>query len=82
VFCVNETDQIPDAPGFTRCEMFQVAPNWLSGCESKRAQSPHHAGMQVVFADTHVTTLAGSMDPEAWAGICHPGDGLPAKSDW
>ena len=82
VFCVNETDQIPDAPGFTRCEMFQVAPNWVSECESRRAQTPHPAGMQVVFADTHVTTLDGSMDPEAWAGICHPGDGLPAMASW
>ena len=82
VFCVNETDQIPDAPGFTRCEMFQVAPNWVSECESRRAQTPHPAGMQVVFADTHVATLDGSMDPEAWAGICHPGDGLPAMANW
>jgi prepilin-type N-terminal cleavage/methylation domain-containing protein len=81
VFCVNETDQIPDAPGFTRCEMFQVAPNWLSGCESKRAQTPHPAGMQVVFADTRVVTLAGSIDPEAWAGICHPADGLSTVVD-
>jgi prepilin-type N-terminal cleavage/methylation domain-containing protein len=80
VFCVNETDQIPDAPGFTRCEMFQVAPNWLSECESKRAQTPHHAGMQVVFADTHVATLAGSMTPDTWAGLCHPSDGLPTGS--
>lgn len=81
VFCVNETDQSPNAAGYTRCAMFQVAPNWLTRCDSTRAQSPHPGGMNVAFGDGSVRPVDGSMSEDAWAALCHPNDGLPTGSD-
>jgi len=79
VFCVNEKDQTPDAPGYTRCGLFQVAPHWLTGCDSSVAQTAHPGGMKVALGDGGVRGLAADIDPETWARVCHPADGLAAE---
>src|SRR5262249_16684632 len=40
-FCVNNVNQTPTEPGYPACYPFQVQPNWITGCDSTRAQSPH-----------------------------------------
>jgi len=81
VFCVNEKDQTPDTPGFTRCAMFQVAPHWLQACDSSLAQTAHPGAMKVALGDGSVRGVAGSLDPQTWAQVCHPADGL-SGADW
>jgi len=75
VFCINEDLQTPETAGFRPCRLFQVTPNWLSGCDSTRAQSSHPGGIPVAFVDGSVRSLAGGMAEEVWSGICHPADG-------
>jgi len=81
VFCVNETMQNPSTAGYTTCSVFQVAPHWIRGCDSSRAQTPHHGGMSVTLADGSVRAVQGDIDPVAWANVCHPADGQ-SVGDW
>jgi len=75
VFCINEELQTPETAGFRPCKLFQVAPNWLSGCDSSRAQSSHQGGIPIAFVDGSVRSLADGMAEAVWAGLCHPADG-------
>jgi len=81
VFCVNETMQTPSTAGYTTCAVFQVAPHWIKGCDSARAQTPHHGGMSVALADASVRAVQGDVNPIVWANVCHPADGQ-AVGDW
>ena len=50
-FCVNNLSQAPNGPGYTRCFKFQVQPNWMTGCDPSRPQTPHTAGINALTAD-------------------------------
>ena len=75
VFCLNETEQTPNTEGYTECLMFQSAPDWLSQCEPRRAQSPHTSIIQVVMGDGSVQSFSGSMADDVWHKLCDPRDG-------
>ena len=80
-FCFNNVQQTPSGPGYAPCGMFQVQPNWLSGCDSKVAQTPHQA-MTICLADGSVHSVRGDIDPQLWAYACDPQDGNPFNIDW
>jgi hypothetical protein len=75
VFCVNHSEQTPTSAGYTTCLKFQTAPDWLTQCESRRAQSPHTAGIHVCLGDGSVRLFGESMDADVWARLCDPRDG-------
>lgn len=82
VFCVNNFEQTPNTAGYVPCAMFQVAPNWLSGCDSTRAQTAHPGGMSVTMGDGSVRGATDSMDEQTWAAVCDPRDGQPTGNAW
>jgi type II secretory pathway pseudopilin PulG len=82
VFCVNEFEQTPSETGYTDCAMFQVAPNWLTGCDTARAQTAHVGGMSVTMGDGSVRGATESMAEEAWASLCDPRDGRAIAGEW
>ena len=75
VFCINNYAQSPTLGSYPPCLMFQVQPNWVSGCESRRAQSPHEQGMNVCLADGSVRFVSGNMNSTIWENVCDPRDG-------
>lgn len=75
VFCINNVSQSPTTAGYTVCNMFQIAPNWINGCDTTRAQSPHATGIQVCLADGSVRLLTSSVTSAVWAQACDPQDG-------
>jgi prepilin-type N-terminal cleavage/methylation domain-containing protein len=81
-FCVNNVNQIPTGPGYPACYLFQVQPNWISGCKSERAQSPHANGITVCLGDGSVRFLSAAISADTWALACDPQDGQPLGSDW
>jgi len=82
VFCVNEFEQTPSAAGYTACAMFQVAPNWLTGCDTTRAQTAHAGGMSVTMGDGSVRGVTDSMAEETWVSLCDPRDGRTIAGEW
>ena len=61
---------------------FQVAPNFLTGCDPARAQSAHKGGLFVALADGSVRFVSGDITPATWAAACDPRDGAPLGGDW
>lgn len=82
VFCVNETSQSPSTTGYTDCAMFQVNPNWISNCDSSRAQTPHPGVMNIGLADGSVRGVDGGISETTWAHLCHPADGQVISGDY
>ncbi|MFM7412881.1 MAG: DUF1559 domain-containing protein [Planctomycetota bacterium] len=82
VFCINEEDQTPDTPGYRPCNAFQTKPNWLSGCDSSRAQSAHPGGIPVALVDGSVRTVADDIEQTVWTNVCHPADGQAIGGAW
>ena len=82
MFCVNEYEQTPKASGYTSCAMFQVAPAWLTGCDSTRAQTAHPGGMSVTMGDGSVRGASDSMDEQTWSAACDPRDGRSVGHEW
>jgi prepilin-type N-terminal cleavage/methylation domain-containing protein len=82
VFCVNNIAQTPVRSGYPPCLLFQNQPNWLTGCDSSRAQSPHPGGISVCLGDGSVRFVSRTISPETWAQACDPRDGNPLGSDW
>ena len=82
VFCINNIGQTPVKPGYPPCSLFQLQPNWITGCDSSRAQSPHPGGIHVCLGDGSVRFVSGTISPETWAQACDPRDGNPLGSDW
>jgi prepilin-type N-terminal cleavage/methylation domain-containing protein len=72
-FCMNGTT--PPLTPYSPCFSFQVAPNWATGCDYRRAQSPHAVGMNVCLGDGSVRFLDGGVDLAIWRAICDPRDG-------
>jgi prepilin-type N-terminal cleavage/methylation domain-containing protein len=75
VFCVNNSSQSPGAVGYPACNLFQVTPNWLTQCDTTRAQTPHPTGIFVAMGDGAVRFVAGGISTTAWAQACDPRDG-------
>ncbi len=80
IFCTNNSNQRPDHTGLQPepCLVFQVAPDWVAGCESRRAQTPHQV-INVGFADGSVHAFSGDMDATVWAKLCNANDGEVAS---
>jgi type II secretory pathway pseudopilin PulG len=70
----------PPAVPYTAVLPFQVAPDWLRGCNCAVAQSPHVNGMTVGICDGSVRFLSDSIDATVWAKICDPRDGAPVDA--
>jgi len=90
VFCANNFDpslpvqnrtQLPQATGYTTCGMFQVAPQFLTECDSSVAQTPHLTAMNTALADGSVRSIAGDISASTWADVCNPADGR-ALTNW
>jgi prepilin-type N-terminal cleavage/methylation domain-containing protein len=81
-FCVNLISQTPQVMGYPKCYLFQVRPNWITGCDSSRAQSPHVGGINVCLGDGSVRFVAASISSTTWAEACDPRDGEPLGTDW
>jgi prepilin-type N-terminal cleavage/methylation domain-containing protein len=82
VFCVNNQAQTPAAPGYPPCLPFQDRPNWVSGCDSSQAQSPHRGGITVCLGDGAIRFVSAGISPATWAQACDPRDGSPLGGDW
>lgn len=81
-FCVNVSSQTPTASGYPACLKFQVQPNWITQCDSRRAQSPHQGGIGVCLGDGSVRFVNASISDALWAQACDPRDGVPLPGDW
>jgi prepilin-type N-terminal cleavage/methylation domain-containing protein len=79
-FCMNGAAP-PDAP-YTPCAKFQITPDWLSGCDSARAQSIHAGGIQVCLGDGSVRFVVAEVADDLWACICDPRDGRVLGKEW
>ncbi|MDB5336317.1 MAG: hypothetical protein JWN70_1936 [Planctomycetaceae bacterium] len=75
VFCLNNYSQVSTPGTYSPCLTFQVQPNWVSTCESRRAQSPHEQGMNICLGDGSVRFVSGNIDSTVWANVCDPRDG-------
>jgi prepilin-type N-terminal cleavage/methylation domain-containing protein len=77
LFCTNVLNQSPTHPGGEppSCLMFQVSPDWVSNCQSVRAQTPHQV-MNAAFGDGSVRAISASVEPEIWAAACNATDGV------
>lgn len=82
VFCTNSLTRTPAAAGYPACALFQVQPNWLTGCDASTAQSPHSGGIQVGMGDGSVRFVNASISAATWATACNPQAGVPLGSDW
>jgi prepilin-type N-terminal cleavage/methylation domain-containing protein len=81
VFCINNLQRTPTGPGYPACGMFQVQPNYLTGCDAKVAQTPH-LSMNVCLGDGSVRALSRNLSPAVWAAVCDPRDGVALGPDW
>ena len=91
VFCANSFDpnlpaqdrtQLPQATGYTTCGLFQVAPQFLTECDSSVAQTPHPTAMNTALADGSIRSIAGDISASTWADVCNPADGRAIGNDW
>ncbi len=81
VFCINQYTQDPGTAGYTPCLKFQDAPQWMSQCESRRAQSPHAGGIHCGLGDGSVRFVNSGIQDTIWQIACDPRDGTPL-GDW
>ena len=72
----------PPTTPYQTCLIFQTAPDWLTQCDTARAQSPHFNGMNVGVADGSVRFLSSNTDATLWANLCDPRDGVALGADW
>lgn len=77
VFCVNQYSQDPGSAGYAPCLKFQDSTNWMTGCESRRAQSPHNGAIHVGLGDGSVRMVNVSINDTVWANACDPREGTP-----
>ena len=69
--------------GYVACDPFQVAPDWLSACDYRRAQSPHVGGINVGMGDGGVQFISKSVSDATWYNLCDPRDGfILGGNDW
>jgi prepilin-type N-terminal cleavage/methylation domain-containing protein len=82
VFCLNNLARTAAAAGYPPCALFQVRPNWLTGCDPSRAQTSHPDGIQVALADGSVRAVPAGISAGTWAQVCDPRDGEILGGDW
>jgi prepilin-type N-terminal cleavage/methylation domain-containing protein len=82
VFCINNLSKYPTTAGYPACLSFQVQPNWITGCDSQRPQSPHGNGIYIGLGDGSVRFVAAGISNATWASACDPRDGVPLGADW
>ncbi len=68
--------------GYIRCPVFQSVPDWITQCDSTKAQSPHYGGIHVALGDGSARFVGASINDEIWANLCDPRDGAVLKGDW
>jgi prepilin-type processing-associated H-X9-DG protein len=62
--------------------LFQVAPDWVSGCSWNLAQSPHSGGIHIGLGDGSVRFVGAGITANTWANLCNPCDGNMLGNDW
>ncbi len=77
VFCINNYTQEPSSAGYTVCLKFQDTPDWIKGCEARRAQTPHSGGIHAGLGDGSVRMVNASIADTVWANACDPREGMP-----
>ncbi len=82
VFCINNLARTASGAGYLPCALFDVEPNWFTGCDPSRAQSPHAGGIQVCLADGGVRFVGAGISRTTWEHACDPQDGNPLGADW
>jgi prepilin-type N-terminal cleavage/methylation domain-containing protein len=82
-FCnIGNTPRPSGSKGYGICRPFQVTPDWLSGCDPTRAQSPHQGGIHVGLGDGSVRFVGGDIQADIWGNVCDPCDGNIVGGDW
>ena len=79
-FCMNGPLP-PDTP-YEPCAKFQVLPDWLTECDSTRAQSAHSGGIHVALGDGSVQLVVAEVADNLWANLCDPRDGNVLGKAW
>lgn len=82
VFCVNNFNQTPSQPGYNGCWLFQITPNWITECDSSRAQSPHSDGINVCLGDGSIRFVSRGLSQATWINVTDPRDGNALGNDW
>jgi prepilin-type N-terminal cleavage/methylation domain-containing protein len=81
-FCMNGIYPSEAAP-YAACLPFQTAPDVLSECDARRAQTPHPSGMNVGVGDGSVRLMLPTVNATVWARLCDPRDGCAlAEGSW
>ncbi|MBI1902352.1 MAG: DUF1559 domain-containing protein [Planctomycetia bacterium] len=74
IICTNTSNKATSFRGYINCNMFQLQPDWMWGCDPSRPQTGHPAGMNAALGDGSVKHARAVMDPLSWARSCHPAD--------
>jgi prepilin-type N-terminal cleavage/methylation domain-containing protein len=78
IFCVpGTTSKTPTVAGTPPCLFFQVRVDFVSQCDSRRAQGMHVAGINVGLGDGSVRQLKQGMSALNWERACNPMDRQP-----
>jgi hypothetical protein len=81
-FCMNGIYPSEAAP-YAACMPFQTAPDVVLECDTRRAQTPHHSGMNVGVGDGSVRMISPTVSSLVWARLCDPRDGCAvAEGSW
>jgi prepilin-type N-terminal cleavage/methylation domain-containing protein/prepilin-type processing-associated H-X9-DG protein len=68
--------------GYPSAFLFQVKPNWQTGCDPSRPQSGHTGGINVCLGDGSVRFVSQAITQTTWANAVDPRDGNPLGPDW
>jgi prepilin-type N-terminal cleavage/methylation domain-containing protein/prepilin-type processing-associated H-X9-DG protein len=82
VFCNNQPGREIYSGGYQPCLLFQVQPNYLTTCDTARAQGPHTGGINVCLGDGSVRFVGAGISAATWAAACDPRDGAVLGPDW
>ena len=82
IFCENMSSRSVSGAGYPACNLFQTQPNYVNGCDTSRAQSPHAGGINACLGDGSVRFISSGIAPGTWAAACDPRDGTVLGNDW
>jgi len=80
MFGTNTSYKDPAGAGYPAALMFQVNPNWSTGCDPARPQAGHSMGINVCLGDGSVRHVTGTLNTTMWERAVDPRDGLVL--DW
>jgi len=63
-------------------QMFQVQPNYFTGCDYRLANSPHTGGIQVGMGDGSARMVSTGVSPTTWYSALTPNGSEVLGSDW